>query len=87
MIMVSGSFFLFNLFTNMYMIKNNIIFSIIWCCFFVFRPIIFCLDSDPSFEANFVLATLADVSTQVSCSQRSTQTAQSKSKDSRYVNH
>ncbi|KAK2168680.1 hypothetical protein LSH36_15g16012 [Paralvinella palmiformis] len=49
------------------------------------KPIIFCLDSDPSFEANFVLATLADVSTQVSCSQRSTQTAQSKSKDSRNI--
>lgn len=29
------------------------------------------LDSDPSFEANFVLATLADTGTQVSSSQQS----------------
>lgn len=35
------------------------------------RPIILALDSDPSFEANFVLATLADTGTQVSSSQQS----------------
>ena len=50
----------------------------------------FCLDSDPSFEANFVLATLADTSTQVSCSQHSTQRSTYKEKsmakkDNRFV--
>lgn len=36
------------------------------------RPIILAIDSDPSFEANFVLATLADPGTQISSSQQST---------------
>ena len=43
--------------------------------FYIYRPIVFVMDADPSFEANFVLATLVgkDSNSQVSNSQKSTQ--------------
>ena len=40
---------------------------------FVFRPIVFAMGSDPSFEGNFVLATLADKNSDTQSSQRTSQ--------------
>ena len=39
------------------------------------RPIVFCLDGDMSYEADFVLATLADQASQSQSSQASTAAA------------